>query len=256
MPHRHISLKSTAHENAMSQVSPLFTSADVQSYHRDGFYLARGMFHPQELSALKSHIVKLVAAEDPQRTAKGIRVWFADELDSSLRNWVVDQRMITGLQSLVGPNVEFLSAKTIFKNSRVSFASPWHQDWFYWKGSHKITAWIALDQANKANGCLKVIPASHHSIAQMVDVNDKKTFKKQMKSEEVEGRPILCLELEPGDVLFFHDLLAHSSYPNTNGQDRWSFAPTYRNAAIPDDSTTWKHSMLLCGSSINPTMQT
>ena len=31
----------------------------------------------------------------------------------------------------------------IFKNHQIGFESPWHQDWHYWHGSHKLSVWIA-----------------------------------------------------------------------------------------------------------------
>ena len=51
----------------------------------------------------------------------------------------------------------------VFKNEAMTFASPWHQDWSYWYGAHKLSIWVALDDATVENGCLKLFPGSHKS---------------------------------------------------------------------------------------------
>ena len=30
-----------------------------------------------------------------------------------------------------------------------------------WKGTNKVSLWVAIDDASIANGCLKVVPRSH-----------------------------------------------------------------------------------------------
>ena len=59
------------------------------------------------------------------------------------------------------PNVELLSCKPVLKSKKVAHSSPWHQDWEYWRGTPKVSAWVALDDAKVDNGCLRVIPGSH-----------------------------------------------------------------------------------------------
>ena len=56
------------------------------------------------------------------------------------------------------------------------------------------------------------------------------------------GRDIISVPLTKGSAIIFHDMLAHSSHPNTNGKDRFSLIPTYRNARVADDSAVWASS--------------
>ena len=72
-----------------------------------------------------------------------------------------DVCVVSILNRIIGPNVEFLSVKSVYKNKFTRFGSPWHQDWYYWKGANKISVWIALDDATPENGCLKMIAGSH-----------------------------------------------------------------------------------------------
>ena len=56
------------------------------------------------------------------------------------------------------------------------------------------------------------------------------------------SRDITSVPLTKGSAIIFHDMLAHSSHPNTNGEDRFSLIPTYRNARVADDSAVWASS--------------
>jgi ectoine hydroxylase-related dioxygenase (phytanoyl-CoA dioxygenase family) len=53
------------------------------------------------------------------------------------------------------------------------------------------------------------------------------------------------VEVDAGDVVFFHDLAVHASRQNASGSDRWSLIATYRHAARPDESTVWSKSLPL-----------
>lgn len=227
------------------------TSDAKTRYDRDGFFVIKGLYEPSVMAAWKKQIVRRIEAVDPDKVSKGMQVWRPSGLDPAVQGMIGDDRLVAVLRSLIGPNVEFLSVKPVFKNRETSFASPWHQDWFYWRGSHKVSVWICLDGADRFNGCLKVLPTSHRSVAEMVEIHSPNTFVKQIPETDINEFESQTLELKAGDAVFFHDLLVHSSYPNTNGRERWALIPTYRDASISDDSTTWDQAMLLCGRSVN-----
>jgi ectoine hydroxylase-related dioxygenase (phytanoyl-CoA dioxygenase family) len=72
-----------------------------------------------------------------------------------------EPRLLDVLEPILGQNIEVLSDKVVFKTADVEYGSPWHQDWPYWQGAHKISVWITLDPATAQNGCLKMLPGSH-----------------------------------------------------------------------------------------------
>lgn len=149
------------------------------------------------------------------------------------------------LEQLVGPNVEFLSVKSVFKNRGLRFASPWHQDWFYWGGSNKISAWVALDEATPENGCLKIIPGTHRKVYVLVRVDKGNGFVLHVPEDTIRDLPVVTVALKRGDVVFFHDLALHASHENSSGVDRWSLITTYHDASVKDTSDVWKHTIVL-----------
>lgn len=217
----------------------------ARKYERDGYIVVRGLYSQEEMLDWKKRIVGRMEAAGWQKDPSGVKVWMLEDLDPFFKRELAGARIAEVLAELVGSSVEFLSVKPVFKNSSVTFGSPWHHDWAYWKGSHKISVWIALDRATPTNGCLKMIPGSHKKYVDMDSVSDGKGFGNRLDEEVIKGQPVNLLEVDPGDVVFFHDLTLHASCPNSDGSERWSFIATYRDGSVRDDSTVWQTSMPL-----------
>jgi len=233
-------------------VANVLTAAEVAQYQRDGYVIVPDLISPDEASAWKEKLKERLAAEGLLgNIPSGVRVWMADNMDPFSSAQFQSPRMTAILQQLIGPNVEFLSYKAVFKNAKTAFRSPWHQDWAYWHGSPKLSVWIALDGATPENGCLQLIPGSHRAVIEMKEVEDVKGFGRRITDDQVAGMPIVTAPVPRGAGIFFHDLALHASCPNINGQDRWSVIPTYRDAAQTDSSTVWQTAVVISGSSVN-----
>jgi phytanoyl-CoA hydroxylase len=100
-----------------------------------------------------------------------------------------------------------------------------HQDYYYIKDDPMtmIAAWISMeDKVDEGNGCLRVIPGSHklgllpHGKVTNLDEHEAWTD----QTEGMDLRQEIPVIMEKGDVLFFHELLIHSSNRNWS-VDRW-----------------------------------
>ncbi len=209
------------------------------SFVNNGFLMAEAVFTAEEMAACKTTAKDLV---ENTSGPSGVQVWMCDTIPPLFESISCDPRMAAILRPLIGPRIEFLSAKPVFKSSRIHFASPWHQDQAYWGGATKYSGWIALEDATPENGCLRVIPGSHRRTRDHASVRDARGFTNRVSDEELKGERMVDVEMSCGDVLVFHDRLLHSSHPNRSGRDRWSFIPTYRNADVPDTATVWSTS--------------
>ena len=228
------------------------SDAQVAQYQRDGYVVVPDLIAPDTAIEWKAKLQQRLADEGLLgNIPSGVRVWMSDNTDAYSAAQLQSPSVLQILQQLIGPNVEFLSFKAVFKNAKTAFNSPWHQDWAYWGGSPKLSIWIALDEATPENGCLQLVPGSHHSALEMKEVEDGKGFVRRISEDQVAGMPIATAPVPRGAGIFFHDLTLHASCPNINGQDRWSVIPTYRDAAQQDSSTVWPTARLLSGSSVN-----
>jgi hypothetical protein len=237
--------------SAGMDVSSLSLDDAAAQYARDGFVVVPGLFSEQEVLAWKGHAMARLRDLGKLGEPSGVHVWMHDTLDPDMRRWMADPRVLTVLERLIGPHIEFLSVKTVFKSRELTFASPWHQDWFYWNGSTKVSVWIALDDAAPDNGCLKLVPGSHTRVFEMERVEDAKGFVNRIRDSDLRGLPVVSVPVARGGAVFFHDLALHASHPNTRGADRWSLISTYRDASVKDDSPVWKTAWVLRGRSVN-----
>lgn len=222
----------------------VLSSDDVASFHQNGYLVLLDVFTPDEMARWK----EVARTEIIHRVkSSGVFVWMCDAIPPFFDQVVQDERLVNVLRQLIGPNIEFLSAKPVFKSEQITFSSPWHQDWAYWGGSTKYSLWIAMDDATPDNGCLKVIPGSHRINYDHDYLEGAVSFVNRIPERVLEDCDVVTVPLNAGSAIVFHDRLIHSSYPNTSGQDRWAFIPTYRDASVPDESTVWNASRVLCG---------
>ncbi len=221
------------------------TPDQVSAYQRDGFLKVEGVFSPEECQQMKVTIQKILEEVRAEWRAQGKD---PAELDNHgvfvglsvrhpfFREIARREHLLDMLEDLIGPSIGFLSDKVVFKAEKK--ATPWHQDWPYWKGSHKISVWIALDRAIPENGCLKFIPGSHQKPIEHHQVHQPR---------EGFGFRIIALDesnavtvpAEVGTAVFFHDLTLHSSHPNQRGEDRFALVITYRDLSQPDLDYPW-----------------
>ena len=91
---------------------------------------------------------------------------------------------------------------------------------------------VAITAANKANGCLQVISGSHklgrieHSFA-----GEQVGASQHYVDLALRTMPLVYVELEPGDALFFHSNLLHRSAANLSDTARWSLISCYNRQA-------------------------
>lgn len=233
------------------------TPEQLQAWHRDGYIAVQGLYDGATMLQWKQ-ILRDVMDEDRRAAGldenayvtSGVRVWMCDALHPVLREAMRDDKVTPILKQIIGPDVEFLSAKAVFKDARVDMPSPWHQDWFYWEGATKMSIWIALDDASVDNGCLKFVPGTQHKVFEKSVVNEN-AFVNRITDDQLASWPQNTLEVKRGDAVFFHDLAVHSSHPNTAKRDRWSLISTYRSGAVKDEATVWPRAMTVCGKSVN-----
>lgn len=227
------------------------TPAQVAGYHETGYVVVDDLIDAATALIWKETLKTRLAEEGKLHEPSGVRVWMADKMDPFTHDQVLAAKIGAILEQLIGPDVEFLSVKAVFKNATTTFNSPWHQDWFYWQGSTKLSIWLALDDATPENGCLRLIPGSQRQHFTPQNIDDGHGFSLRIPDADLEGWPVVTVPVRRGSAVIFHDLAMHSSCPNVNGQDRWSIIATYRAASEQDASTVWRNSLVMRGQSVN-----
>lgn len=218
-------------------------------FRDDGYAVLERLFPAAEVAGWKAEIGRVLPATGAHRE-HGVYVGLA-LLSPMLKAAAADPRLVAPLTAVIGPDVEFLSDKLVFKSAGMDYGSPWHQDWTYWHGIHKVSTWIALDDATRENGCLKLLPGSHtRAVEHGGKGGDGKGFDNRLRPGDVDETKAVVAAVPAGSVIVFHDLLLHASFPNTSGKDRWALISTYRDASVPDpcdEIEPWKHAFAVAG---------
>ena len=226
-------------------MSRLLSDAAIAEYHSRGFHLARGLFDRDEIELLQR-----AAKEDRELDQRsfGRADGEGGTVRLSLWNHPGDgiygmfarcERMVRSCEQLLGGEVYHYHSKMIMKDPRVGGAWTWHQDYGYWYQNGVLqplltSVSIAVDRATKENGCLQVIEGSHHcGRIDHVLTGDQAGADRERVDELLKRMPLVYVEMEPGDALFFHSNLLHRSDQNKSEHPRWSMICCY-NAARND----------------------
>ena len=217
----------------------------IPEYERNGYVLVKGMFDADEIGLLRR-----AAKEDRQldQHSFGRGDGEGGTVRLSLWNHPGDtlygmfarcQTIVNSAEKLLDGEVYHYHSKMIMKDAKVGGAWAWHQDYGYWYQNGVLfplltSAFIAVDPATKENGCLQVLKGSH--LLGRIDhvlTGDQAGADLERVHEAQKRLELVYVEMDPGDVLFFHANLLHRSDQNKSDNPRWSMICCY-NAARND----------------------
>jgi hypothetical protein len=218
------------------------TDQQVRMFHQDGYTLAKGMFDRDEI-----RLLSLAAHEDRaldqhsfgRADGEGgtVRLSLWNHPGDTIYGMVARcESVVTSAEKLLDGEVYHYHSKMIMKDAKVGGAWTWHQDYGYWYQNGVLfpllcSAFLAVDPATKENGCLQVIRGSHHlGRIHHVLTGDQAGADMERVTEALKRLELVHVEMEPGDVLFFHCNLLHRSDQNRSEHPRWSMICCY-NAA-------------------------
>jgi phytanoyl-CoA hydroxylase len=236
---------------------PAFTADDLAAFQRDGYVIVRGLAHEPlrlrlldvTLDGLRRLVEPLEFEADVQypgapesRDAVGgrtvRRLKQALSRDYAFVEWVTHPALVDRLTQLLGPDFLCpLAHHNCVMTKQPAFSSDtgWHQDIRYWSFDRPelVTVWLALGQERPDNGCLRVIPGSHRMAFDRSQFDEAMFFRPDLPPNQALIGQAVCVELEPGDVLFFHCRTLHAATRNYTPETKYSAVFTFRAADNP-----------------------
>jgi phytanoyl-CoA hydroxylase len=207
----------------------MITNLDTQTYERDGYFLARGLFTRSEVDAFIDHFMGLnnegrpgladtipdAGSEDPLlRFPRMIQMHRED--DVSLR-FLIDKRLAETMSMLLGEEPYAVQTMFYFKPPG-SRGQALHQDQHFLRVQPGtcMAAWLSLDYCDEENGCLQIVPDTKDLPVLCTVPADKTQSFVDITVPLPPGAEPLPMVMEPGDVLFFNGSVIHGSFPNTS----------------------------------------
>jgi ectoine hydroxylase-related dioxygenase (phytanoyl-CoA dioxygenase family) len=200
-----------------------------------------------ELAAIDAEVDRLLARPDVGGKLQNHPGWLLQlGLHSDLmRRFVQDERVLDLVGDIVQPGIAIYSAKLATKLPHNPEVCHWHQDDAYYvkqsDSQTRMSVWIPLQDAHQRNGCLWVLPGSHHWGLQPHMRYDYGQCRTAMRYEDVDLSLAIPVEVPAGTAVLFSALLWHYSKGNETDHVRRAFIVSYQEATVPrGNGAQWK----------------
>jgi ectoine hydroxylase-related dioxygenase (phytanoyl-CoA dioxygenase family) len=201
----------------------VLTPAQIETWNRDGYLGPLDIYSDEEISEIRSYFDELLAStlaagKDSYSISsahlKHERVW----------EILANPRIVACVRDLLGDHVVGWGSHFFCKLPGDGKRVDWHQDCSYWPltPTKSLTVWLAIDDADKENGCMEVYTGSHHFGLIDFDASDTASgnvLDQSIKHPEKYGTYGLT-PLRAGQISIHSDLLVHGSEPNLSDRRR------------------------------------
>ena len=140
-------------------------------------------------------------------------------------------RVVAHVKDLLGENVVSWGSHYFCKLPHDGKRVSWHQDASYWPmtPSKTVTVWLAIDDADTENACMRFIPGSHwfgYLTYKLSEGDEHNVLNQTVESAEQFGEPVDVV-LKAGEVSMHSDLLLHGSEANNSNRRRCGLTLRY-----------------------------
>lgn len=223
----------------------------ITHYNEYGYIAPVDVFNADEIAEIRSYFDELL----PKALAAG---WDSYEI----ANWhkhcrgiwdiVTSPKILDYVEDLLGETIIIRHSHFFVKLPADGKRVSWHQDASYWplSPSKVVTVWLAIDDADVANGALQIIPRSH--LNAQIPFSDSDEAENNVLNQTVAdaqrfGDDPLTLELKAGQASLHSDWLLHSSEPNQSSRRRCGFAMRYLSSDVRAFNGWNEHSIVCRG---------
>jgi phytanoyl-CoA hydroxylase len=223
----------------------MLTQEQVAKFKANGFLKGERVLTDEQVEVLRYELQRVIDHHDeltrrPVRIAnlsgksdtpvwQIVNIW---EASDAFRALVCNRRIVEEVAQLTGASELRLWHDQIqYKPQAVGGVNMWHQDSPYWPNigplTAQVTAWVAMDDADEANGCMSMVPGSYHWGNQIDFLHTLADFKAMPSSFEGHDVEVRLCPVGKGEVHIHHALTWHGSGPNTSGRPRRAIALHY-----------------------------
>lgn len=226
-------------------MTQLLTPEEVGAFVRDGFVIRRRFFSPREVDVLAEVLdsdqairSRAYGLDDGRGRSTEISAWH-EPGDDAFGAVARSERMVRAAEALLGDKVVHYHSKVTLKPPKSGGTWLWHQDYGYWYKygflfPTMLSVAVPLTPMSHENGGLKVLRGSHRMgriehgfIGSQVGADPERVARAEEVCETV------WFEADPGDVMWFHGNVLHSSENNDADYSRNLFLVCYNTVTNP-----------------------
>lgn len=211
------------------------TPGQIEQFNREGYLKPLRIFDDAQATDLRIYFDRLlekVLAEG----GNSYSISTAHAKYGRIFDILTHPRIIALVSDLLGDNVIAWGSHFFCKMPRDGKTVSWHQDASYWPltPAHAVTVWLAIDDADRGNACMKFIPGSHHYghlTYKMSEDSESNILDQTVENAEGIGQPVYD-ELKAGECSIHSDLLLHGSEANNSNRRRCGLTLRYCSAEV------------------------
>jgi ectoine hydroxylase-related dioxygenase (phytanoyl-CoA dioxygenase family) len=209
--------------------------AQVEAYNRDGYVRGIRVFEAPEALEIRRYfdaLLQRVLAEG----GNSYSISTAHMKYGRVYDLLTNPRIVACVRDLLGEHVVGWGSHFFCKMPGDGKRVSWHQDASYWPltPSKTVTAWLAIDDADPGNACMRFIPGSHrlgHLTYRLSEEDENNVLNQTVDGAERFGDPV-DVPLEAGEISIHSDLLLHGSEANRSDRRRCGLTLRYCAAEV------------------------
>jgi len=209
-------MKHTGHFNYK-----LLSPGELDAFEKNGYHIITDIVTSQGLQLMRNECMKAWNAEkesfDPSKT------WLQNSLlvnihhqAKSVKDYYFEGPLVAIASQVIGPNIKGATSQLTFKMHGNTKPFGWHQDNGYGELEpyNALTTLTALDDTDRGNGCLWLIPGSHQKGQISVVQTEEQKLRKSEIIVNADDSKAIPMEMKAGDALIFNCWMLHKSDGN------------------------------------------
>jgi len=217
------------------QEPQMLTQAQIAAFNRDGYVKGLRVFSTAEITEQRRYFDDLLA----QVVAKGgnsYSISTAHLTYGKVYDLLTHPGIVAYVKDILGENVVGWGSHYFCKMPHDGKRVSWHQDASFWPmtPSKTVTVWLAIDDADVENACMRFVPGSHHHghlTYHLSEETENNVLNQTVKNAEQFGDPVDDV-LQAGEISLHTDLLLHGSEANDSDRRRCGLTLRYCAAEV------------------------
>jgi ectoine hydroxylase-related dioxygenase (phytanoyl-CoA dioxygenase family) len=213
----------------------VLTTEQIDGFNRDGYLKGLRVFDDAEIGGIRRYFDDLLArtlAEGRDSYSISTAHLRYGRVYDLLRN----PKIVGYVRDLLGDDVIGWGSHFFCKMPGDGKRVSWHQDASYWplSESKTVTVWLAIDDADVENACMRYLPRSHwhgHLTYTLTENDDSNVLNQTVTDATQFGDPV-DVELRAGEISMHSDLLVHGSEPNQSARRRCGLTLRYCPSSV------------------------
>ncbi len=211
------------------------TPDQIAAFNRDGYLSGIRIYSDDEIAEHRRYfdviLARVLAAGGSSYSIMTAHLKYA-----RVYHLLTHPRIVAYVKDLLGENVIGWGSHYFCKMPGDGKTVAWHQDAIYWPltPSKTVTVWLAIDDADTENACMRFIPGSHlrGPLPHLPSVEGEENVLDHTAADPLAFGAPVDNALRAGEISLHSDLLLHGSEANKSDRRRCGLTLRYCAAEV------------------------